>query len=504
MSATDKIRIDQLKNAIVRHSRENPNCAKNYVAGEDIIAQGDLGDSLYLITSGTASILIESDHDTKEVALRTVNDIVGETGFLNRNVPRTATVRVVSPTATAVKVSRDEVFSIIAHDPSLTDAAVSLWDLGNARAIESHSVLTGEFFVRNKLVTAVIGDIHNFSSVSNAAYGEYADTFLFEFIEICQDLSDQFGTNLEDQGDGFKVIFEDEAATMSAVSFGVSVIDKFEAMRTHWTDFDSSFEHLGLGIGAVTDFMSIRSRKHLGQTRRRIVSHSINIASAMAKYRKKPWDTNFYIDPISYNFLKSKNEFHFEDDSIFFENISAEVTMYKISLRHSDPEPLSVSPTVTDTQSADVSAIDSENTLAQPQHPGSEDCVFLCHNSQDKPYVRKLNEVLKEGGVKTWLDEEQIAPGDMWQEELERSIAQVKGCLIIVGDSGLGPWQDHERRAFINELANRGCKIVPILIGEGQVIPELPLMLRQSMWVDLRVNEALGITRIIKAFEHLK
>jgi hypothetical protein len=31
--------------------------------------------------------------------------------------------------------------------------------------------------------------------------------------------------------------------------------------------------------------------------------------------------------------------------------------------------------------------------------------VFLCHNSTDKPAVRRIRELLKEHGILPWLDE---------------------------------------------------------------------------------------------------
>ena len=115
--------------------------------------------------------------------------------------------------------------------------------------------------------------------------------------------------------------------------------------------------------------------------------------------------------------------------------------------------------------------------------------VFLCHNNADKAEVRALNYVLKAAGIRTWFDEEQLSPGDSWQGNLEAAIPNIRACMVIVGGSGLGPWQEIERRAFIGEFANRGCKVVPVLIGSAVNPPELPLFLRQFMWSDMRETE---------------
>jgi hypothetical protein len=142
----------------------------------------------------------------------------------------------------------------------------------------------------------------------------------------------------------------------------------------------------------------------------------------------------------------------------------------------------------------------STRAVAQPTpFPPARFDVFLCHNSQDKEAVRRLNGTLKNGGIRTWLDEEQIQPGEIWQDKLEAIIPSIPATLVIVGDSGIGPWQDQERRAFINEFANRGCRIIPVVIGNAAQIPQLPLFLRQFMWSDLRGDDGSQVAKIISA-----
>jgi hypothetical protein len=48
--------------------------------------------------------------------------------------------------------------------------------------------------------------------------------------------------------------------------------------------------------------------------------------------------------------------------------------------------------------------------------------VFLAHNSADKPFVREINTKLKQIGLKTWIDEEQIAPGRSFQRNRSEGV----------------------------------------------------------------------------------
>ena len=63
--------------------------------------------------------------------------------------------------------------------------------------------------------------------------------------------------------------------------------------------------------------------------------------------------------------------------------------------------------------------------------------VFLSHNSSDKPTVRELAEELKKRHIKVWLDEEQLVPGQLWQEALEEIIQTVKTTAVPRRRAGL-------------------------------------------------------------------
>lgn len=123
--------------------------------------------------------------------------------------------------------------------------------------------------------------------------------------------------------------------------------------------------------------------------------------------------------------------------------------------------------------------------------------VFLCHNSQDKPEIRELNSQLCGRGIATWFDEEQLPPGRAWQELLEQQIQEIGSAAVLVGSSGLGPWQNSEMRAFISEFVDRKCPVIPVILKSCKTVPQLPLFLRQFTWVDFRKPEPDPIERLL-------
>lgn len=137
--------------------------------------------------------------------------------------------------------------------------------------------------------------------------------------------------------------------------------------------------------------------------------------------------------------------------------------------------------------------------VVAPAQPAPR-ATFLCHNSADIKQVRYLNDVLKNAMISTWFDAE-LPPGVRWQRELQNAMPSIGSCLVMVGDSGLGPWQDVEIELFLSEFVRRACKIIPVLIGNAARAPDLPFFLGQITWVDLRSNDHLQLARLIAALK---
>lgn len=112
--------------------------------------------------------------------------------------------------------------------------------------------------------------------------------------------------------------------------------------------------------------------------------------------------------------------------------------------------------------------------------------VFLSHNSKDKPAVRQIAEVLKQRGLKVWLDEWELVPGRPWQEALEEIIQTTRTAAVLVGKDGLGPWEIPEMRGCLSEFVKRKLPVIPVLLPNASKQPDLPFFLKLFTWVDLR------------------
>ena len=103
--------------------------------------------------------------------------------------------------------------------------------------------------------------------------------------------------------------------------------------------------------------------------------------------------------------------------------------------------------------------------------------VFLAHNSKDKPLVRQLYCNLKERSIRPWLDEEEIAPGTRFQDEIQQAIGQIKSAAVCIGKSGMGRWQALELETFIRRCVEADIRVIPVLLPGVDHIPENLLFL---------------------------
>jgi tetratricopeptide (TPR) repeat protein len=110
--------------------------------------------------------------------------------------------------------------------------------------------------------------------------------------------------------------------------------------------------------------------------------------------------------------------------------------------------------------------------------------VFLAHNSADKPFVREINTKLKQRGLKTWIDEDQIAPGRSFQQAIQQAIPRVKTAAIILGKDGIGRWQNWEIEAFFSQLVNANKIVIPVLLPGLDKVPEDLTFLQQLRWIN--------------------
>ncbi|MEM6394982.1 MAG: TIR domain-containing protein [Bacteroidota bacterium] len=100
--------------------------------------------------------------------------------------------------------------------------------------------------------------------------------------------------------------------------------------------------------------------------------------------------------------------------------------------------------------------------------------IFLAHASEDKPYVRKLYKKLQDSGLEPWLDEENLMPGEKWDDKIKEAIKNARffmACLSSHSVSRSGYIQK-ELRMALSELEQKASDVIyfiPVLIEDVEL-----------------------------------
>jgi hypothetical protein len=149
--------------------------------------------------------------------------------------------------------------------------------------------------------------------------------------------------------------------------------------------------------------------------------------------------------------------------------------------------PLSSNSNASETQLSSLSASKSPNEAYNSTDQDFHALrIFLCHSSSDKPLVRGLYRRLKSSNFDPWLDEENLLPGQEWEQEIPRAVRESEIVLVCLSKASLskaGYIQKEIRYALdvADEQPDGKIFIIPLKLEECEV----PARLRKWQWVNL-------------------
>ena len=112
--------------------------------------------------------------------------------------------------------------------------------------------------------------------------------------------------------------------------------------------------------------------------------------------------------------------------------------------------------------------------------------VFLCHCSEDKLRVRQLYEQLNSDGFQPWLDEREISPATLWDDEIQEALHRshaIVVCLseIFVRKAGFVQKELHYALDIALEQPEGAKFLIPVRLEDC----EIPSGLRRYQWINL-------------------
>jgi DNA-binding PadR family transcriptional regulator len=126
--------------------------------------------------------------------------------------------------------------------------------------------------------------------------------------------------------------------------------------------------------------------------------------------------------------------------------------------------------------------------------------VFICHGKEDKEVARKLHEKLGTLGVQTWIDEENLLPGQDWELEIIKAVREsdiVLVCLSTKSVRKTGFIQKEIKLALdaADQKPEGKIFLIPARIDDC----DIPSRLKSRQWVDL--FDERGFERLVLALK---
>lgn len=124
--------------------------------------------------------------------------------------------------------------------------------------------------------------------------------------------------------------------------------------------------------------------------------------------------------------------------------------------------------------------------------------VFISYAREDRQRVIALGKVLRAHGLRTWIDIENIVPGERWEVAIESVLERADFVVICLSGNSVS------KRSFAQREIKRTVRAEEqMLVDDIFLIPvrlescELPVNLKDFQWVDAFTDA--GFTEVTKA-----
>lgn len=127
--------------------------------------------------------------------------------------------------------------------------------------------------------------------------------------------------------------------------------------------------------------------------------------------------------------------------------------------------------------------------------------IFISYNHSDKDTAESLAKILVQAKQNVWIDQWELNAGDSLIEKIEEALGGADAILVLLSkNSTQSEWCKKELRSgLVRELEEKSVLVIPIVLDDC----EIPLFLREKLWIDLRKDKDQQLALLLRSLERI-
>jgi hypothetical protein len=140
------------------------------------------------------------------------------------------------------------------------------------------------------------------------------------------------------------------------------------------------------------------------------------------------------------------------------------------------------------------------NVREVQERPGP--LIFFSYAREDYRQVSRIHDFVKEFGFKTWIDRNDLVPGQDWDYEISTVIDSASACLVFISSRSVG------KTGYVNKEIKKILDRMDLL-PEGKILmipvrlDDCPIPRRLQRWHVLDFQDSDFRSRLISAIRHV-
>ena len=124
--------------------------------------------------------------------------------------------------------------------------------------------------------------------------------------------------------------------------------------------------------------------------------------------------------------------------------------------------------------------------------------LFISYAAEDRPFVRSLSADVSAAGVETWVDAEDLTPGDQWRGEIVTAIEECSALVVVLSQASS---VSREVPREVEAADKRHKRIIPVIM-EACDPRNMELLVTGRQWIDFSTGDyAGGVRRLVAAMQ---